>query len=304
METALHLPATLLRRCFATLLSLFGVAALAAATPAAAEPAMWVVRDADSTVYLLGTFHALKPDTPWKTDKIEQALQSSDELWLEADVIGSRDLMQTYALTFGFDYTHPLSTKLGKEDFAQLRQIAASMKIPEERLEQMKPWLLCLLLIQGTVHSDGRQAEQGADLTLMREAEAAGKAVRAFETPEQHMGIFAKLPEKLAIQVLHSTLHGPEDDGKGAASKLDAMEAVWLAGDADKIDAGFSDMKKQAPAFYDALILQRNANWVKQIASLMKGSGTSFVAVGAGHLVGPKGLPAQLKGLGYTVSRY
>ncbi len=52
------------------------------ASPAHAEPAMWVVKDADSIVYLLGTVHMMKPGFNWHSDKIDAAFESSDELWL------------------------------------------------------------------------------------------------------------------------------------------------------------------------------------------------------------------------------
>ncbi len=39
------------------------LALAAGALPAAAQPAFWVIKDADSTIYLLGTIHLLKPDT-------------------------------------------------------------------------------------------------------------------------------------------------------------------------------------------------------------------------------------------------
>src|SRR5881275_1963965 len=70
-------------------------AALAAATPAAApaaeaaapapnaDPAIFVVRDTDTTVYLFGTFHALDSKTEWFNDQVKDAFEQSDELVLE-----------------------------------------------------------------------------------------------------------------------------------------------------------------------------------------------------------------------------
>ena len=54
------------------------------ALPAKAEPAMWVIRDNDSTVYLIGTLHLLRHETEWNTAKVEKTLTESTELWLEA----------------------------------------------------------------------------------------------------------------------------------------------------------------------------------------------------------------------------
>ena len=59
------------------------ISAIAAAGAAFAEPGLWVVKDKDSTIYLFGTVHMLKPDTVWHSPKIDKALGSAKELWLE-----------------------------------------------------------------------------------------------------------------------------------------------------------------------------------------------------------------------------
>ena len=63
-------------------------------------------------------------------------------------------------------------------------------------------------------------------------------------------------------------------------------------------------MKTGAPELYDAMFVRRNLDWCDQIAAIMKGAGTSFVAVGAGHLVGDQSVPAILAKRGFTVTPY
>ena len=60
----------------------------AAARPPAAKtayvtPALWQVKDEDTTIYLFGTVHVLKPGTEWFRGGIRQAFDASDELVLE-----------------------------------------------------------------------------------------------------------------------------------------------------------------------------------------------------------------------------
>jgi uncharacterized protein YbaP (TraB family) len=50
---------------------------------ARAEPAMWMIHDADSTIYLIGTAHLLRHEAKWRSPKLEKALSASSELWLE-----------------------------------------------------------------------------------------------------------------------------------------------------------------------------------------------------------------------------
>ena len=70
-------------------------AALAAAsvpaTPPArlvpdADPAIWVVNDHDTVIFLFGTFHALDGKSDWFNDEVRTAFTSSDELMLETIV--------------------------------------------------------------------------------------------------------------------------------------------------------------------------------------------------------------------------
>ena len=69
-----------LRRLAAGLVS---VLALGFAGTALAEPALWKIQDADSTIYLFGTIHVLKPSTVWRSPKIDKALKDSGDLTLE-----------------------------------------------------------------------------------------------------------------------------------------------------------------------------------------------------------------------------
>src|SRR5215212_10073150 len=74
------------------MVNLLVAAALAAATaPAApsspvAEPAMFVVHDVDTTVYIFGTFHALDRQSQWFSEPVRDAFEHSDELVLETVV--------------------------------------------------------------------------------------------------------------------------------------------------------------------------------------------------------------------------
>src|SRR5215218_774637 len=48
-----------------------------------AEPAMWVVKDADTTIYLFGTFHALDGKRDWFNDEVKAAFDASQDVVLE-----------------------------------------------------------------------------------------------------------------------------------------------------------------------------------------------------------------------------
>jgi uncharacterized protein YbaP (TraB family) len=268
---------------------------------ARADPAMWVIKDADSTVYLLGTIHVMKPGVSWRSEKLDAALNSSDEYWMEADVAADPAIAQTYALNFGMDSRHPLSEAIGAANYAKLLDIAQRYQIPTERFPQMRPWLATMALSRAQILSLGYDPDLGVDRTLEKAALAAGKPVKTFETISEQLDFLAGMPDKLAAQMLVEAL----DDLKEGVKVVDSLEAAWLAGDVKQLQqAGNERMRKDSPELYDRIVVQRNRNWAKRIDAMLKGSGTQFIAVGAAHLLGGDSLPAQLTKLGYKVERY
>jgi uncharacterized protein YbaP (TraB family) len=266
---------------------------------AAADPAMWVVKDADSTVYLLGTIHVLKPGVNWRSEKLDAALRSSSEFWMETTEDPA--VAQTYAMNFGTDSQKPLASSVGEANFEKFVELAKRYDIPTRDLHQLRPWFASIVLSGAQMVSLGYDPELGVDLILQKEAVAAGKSIRQLETAAQQLGYLAAMPDKIAAEMLVQTLN----EVAGGEELIDALQAAWLAGDVKQLQQISIDRaRKETPEFFDAMILKRNNNWVKQIDILMQGSGTQFIAVGAAHLVGKDGLPDQLARLGYKVQRY
>ena len=274
---------------------------LCGAGTAAADPAMWVVKDADSTVYLLGTIHVLKPGVHWRSEKLDAALKSSDEYWMEADIEADPAIAQTYAMNFGMDSRRSLASTVGEANFAKFIELAKGYDIPTEQLHQMRPWLASMLLARAQVVSTGYDQELGVDRTLEREAMTAGKPIKPFETASEQLGYLAEMPDKIAAEMLIQTL----DEVEEGVEIVDELQAAWLAGDVKQLQRiGPDKMRKEAPELFDAILVRRNTNWVKQIDAMLKGAGTQFIAVGAAHLVGKDSVPDQLGKLGYKVQRY
>src|SRR5690349_350803 len=106
MSLATALSPTRLRR---TLAGLVAAALTCAAAPALAAPAMWVIRDADSTIYLFGSVHVLKPTTPWRTDKVAKAFADSGDVVFEIADVADPAAAQPVIMSLGIDTAHPLS---------------------------------------------------------------------------------------------------------------------------------------------------------------------------------------------------
>lgn len=274
-----------------------------ASRPAAAPPgpAMWVIRDADSTIYLFGTVHVMKPEAQWRNERISAALAASDELVLEIVEVDDPNAAMSGIQKYGLDLTRRLSSKLTPEENARLATAARSMGIDPAMLEPMRPWLVSLQLVIGTLTRAGYDPNAGVDKLLKAEAVRAGKRVTALETVDQQLGFFGSLTPEVELMLLRESL----DDFDQAAAAFDPLAEGWLRGDLIALERYMvTEWKDQAPMLYRVLIVNRNADWAEQLEEKLKGSGTSFIAVGAGHLVGPDSVQEHLRRKGIESSRY
>jgi uncharacterized protein YbaP (TraB family) len=282
------------------LMGVASVVALGAAAPAMAEPALWAIKDKDSTIYLFGTIHVLKPDTKWRSPTIDKAIKDSGDLTLE--VLGADDpaAMQPLVLKYGVDQVTPLSKKLAPEDLKRIQVLAQGAGVPPQALEIMRPWLASISLAMLPIMKAGYDPKSGVEQVLQAQMKAAGKPAASLETLDQQIRFFADMPAKVEVEMLKSTL----DDAEQGPAKIDKMVAAWALGDTKELETEFvTEMKADYADVYDVLITDRNIAWSKQLKTKLAGSGVSFVAVGAGHLVGPDSVQAQLAKLGVKAER-
>jgi len=288
------LPASVRRFAFALVAP--AVMALAmGASPALAEPSLWVIKDKDSTIYLFGTVHVLRPETQWRTPKIAKAFEAADDVVMEIEQPEKPADTQALMLKYGIDRTTPLSTKLKPETYAKLQAAGQGMGFPPQALDVMRPWLAALTVSLTPLIKAGYDPESGVEKLLSAQAKAAGKPISAFETMEQQVKFFADMTPAQETQLLESTLD-EVDDGP---AKIDALVNAWASGDQAELKRQMVDeMQGDYPELYKLLLVDRNKDWAQQLKTKLAGSGVSFVAVGAGHLTGPDSVQAQLQKLG------
>lgn len=270
------------------------------ASPVLAEPALWAIKDKDSTIYLFGTVHVLKPSTQWRSPGIAKAFQDADDVVMEIEQPEDPAVTRALMLKYGVDPAAPLSGKLKPERYAKLQAAAQGMGFPPQALEPMRPWLAALTVSLTPLLRAGYDPESGVEKLLTAQAKAAGKPISAFETMEQQVRFFADMTPAQETQLLDSTL----DEIDEGPAKIDALVAAWAAGDQGELKRQMVDeMQDDYPDVYKLLLVGRNQDWANQLKAKLAGSGVSFVAVGAGHLAGPDSLQAQLAKLGIKAER-
>jgi uncharacterized protein YbaP (TraB family) len=208
--------------------------------------------------------------------------------------------MQPLIFGLGMDPAHPLSSKLTPDQLTKLNKAAAGLPGGEAVLESMKPWLAGMMLSLAPVLQAGYDPNSGVELVLKPEFTQANKPVKGFETAEQQIHYFADMPEKAQLDFIASEL----DSADTAVEKFKELVAAWYDGDVAKLDElNNADFRDKYPDLFQLLVVKRNQNFTTQIEEMLKGDGVSFVAIGAGHLVGKDGVPAMLEKQGYKVVR-
>jgi uncharacterized protein YbaP (TraB family) len=283
-------------RIFAVALAL-----VVALGPIKAEPAMWVIKDADSTIYLIGTMHLLKHDAEWNAEKVKKTVHESTELWLEVADFDNQAAMAPLITKFGLDREHPLSTRLNGEQKKKLEKLTGTYGISAAALEPLRPWLAAVILAMGPIQRAGYDPKAGVERVLAAQATAEGDKILGFETPDEQFHIFAELTEEEQLAFLDSTM---TDLDKGV-ELLDRLAKAWIDGDVDAIGRlSIDEMKEKAPTVYDKVLVRRNIAWAEKIEQMLKGSGVQQIAVGAAHLAGPDSVQAQLAKHGIKTERY
>ncbi|AMS31086.1 hypothetical protein AEM38_13580 [Hyphomonadaceae bacterium UKL13-1] len=258
-----------------------------------ATPAMWVVKDRDTTIYLFGTFHLMAPGIDWNHGKVKSAFESADTLKLEiANIEAEAPIIGNLMASKGqLPAGQTIYDGLTEAQKTALSAIIAQSGFPPEAIQQMRPWMGSLILSLGLYQKLGLDPNQGVDKTLDGLARAANKPVEGFETGAEQIGFFANLTDDQQKAMLVSTI----EDWDQATTMLNDMIDAWKTGNADKLGDLMNTSLRSQPELSKLILADRNKRWADWIATRMATPGTVFVAVGAGHLSGPDSVQAFLK---------
>ena len=262
------------------MVNLLVAAAIAAASPAvvapsarADHPAMFVVRDADTTVYIFGTFHALDGRSDWFDNQVRTAFEQSGELVIETLIP---------------------------------EQPQPSQYVPVIRAPSVTPsasFLATTRMAISAGRAQGMQVGNGADMVLRRVAEAEGKPVEGLETLQLQINMFNRMPASSATVAPRAGHPVEVTSMAGLSRAMGDMQAAWKRGDQSVFVHMLDQLKQASPDTYRMMFTERNDRWADWIRARMQAPGTVFVAVGAGHLAGPDSLLVDLAERGIPSQR-
>jgi len=264
----------------------------------APRPALWKIADADTTIWLFGTIHALPADLPWLQGKVATALKGSQVLVTELPDTPP-EAMQAAVMAHGMlppDQT--LRAIMSEADRAAYDKAMTGMGFRPETFDRAQPWLAAMSLVLVPVKQAGYDPASGADVKLAALAKARGIPREGLETAEGQMAMFAGLPQEVQYQYLREVVAGIGS----IKGELAAMIKAWSAGQADKV-AELDKDKQDDPRMIATLITDRNKAWADWVQQRMAKPGVVFMAVGAGHLAGKDSVQEVLRQRGIETVR-
>jgi len=243
-----------------------------------AKPAMFVVRDQDTTIYIFGTFHALDGQSDWFSGNLRTAFEGSDELVLETLL--------------------PEHTPLPAAAPATVRSPFAAYSVAPSA-----SFLSTTRLALSAGRARGMNVANGADMVLRHIAESEGKQVEGLETLGLQLRMFNRMPATMMPNPRKAASSKEDDDRVGLSNTMSDMEAAWKRGDQTVFVRLLDELRRSSPEGYRMMFTERNARWADWIAARLRTPGTVFVAVGAGHLVGKDSVLVRLAEHGIESSR-
>ena len=278
-----------------------------AQTPAAApivsedaDPALWVVKDADTTVYLFGTVHMLKPGLSWFDEAVKEAFDASDTLKIEVVLPEDQAEMVSRTIPLAIDQSGTkMSSLLTDEQRTAYEAAMSKFGLPIAQFDMFEPWFSGLTLGAVALTAEGYNPEQGSEKILTAAAKASGKPVSGLETLEQQLGFFDTLPRDAQIKFLNDTVAQLPTAGGEFADIL----LAWKQGNPDELGIRMNRALSGAEIIAETLLFKRNERWADWIKTRLDEPGTVFMAVGAGHLAGAKSVQDYLAVRGLTVQR-
>ena len=280
-------------------------AASPAAQPAASPAArhyLWEVSSLTNKVYLYGTVHAGKESFFPLPAPVREAFADSGVLAVEADITDAK-AMAKGASTMVYTPPDTLAKHVPRPLYERFLKLAARGNLAEADVAPLKPFFAASLLAFSEWGRQGYLPQNGVDLHLILRARQEKKRMVELEGAQAQSDLMSSLTEKEQLQALEGAVVAME---RGITrDQITGLVNAWQSGDPTlllEVVNAYNEATPGAKELEQKFIWSRHEAMAKKIEDwLLAGRERVFVAVGALHLAGPRGLVEILRDRGYTV---
>ena len=275
-----------------------------AASPVRAAHFLWEASSLTNRVYLYGTVHAGKRAWYPLPTPVEEAFADSKVLVVEADITNTNAMAKSTAAMV-YPEGDALRNHIPKGDYERFLKLLPRYSITEPQVTRFKPFMAVTLLVFSEWGRLGYSAQYGVESYLIAKARAEAKPVVEIEGVEAQIALMDSLTEAENRTIFVGTLQALETDL--TRGQIEGMVSSWQAGDADRlleIARKYNEVIPGAKEFEEKFVWSRHDAMVKKIEGYLNDKrDRHFIAVGALHLSGPRGLVEMLRKKGYVVKQ-
>lgn len=242
--------------------------------------------------YLYGTIHITCDAT--LTNKVKKALDKTDQLCLELDLDDANmqsEMMKTMMMKDGIT----MKSLSSADDFKIVDDfLKAQLGYGAEMLNTLKPFMVSAMLYPKMLNCE----IQSVETELMKISKTQNEEVIGLETVAEQMNVFDAIPYQDQMVELVKTA---KSNLKKDINEMNNMLSLYKT---ENIEAllKFTEQSDNVMTskYNDALLNDRNKNWISKIATIAEAKPT-FFGVGAAHLGGEKGVIKLLRKAGFKV---
>ena len=262
--------------------------------------------------FIIGTYHLAPISFTDSIPGLKEALVAAEQAYGELDMsdMMSAENTQKMQAAMMLPEGQTLDKLLTTEQMTRVNGLLKTLlgvdmtnPMVAQQLGKMTPHALALQmsLLMYLKKNPNFNPQETFDGYFQQVMAKAGKPVKGFETIDFQVEVLLKgTPMKRQIEELMCSVDNQEWYEEVADEIVNAFFSQDMKAIETAFDKKMNNSCDDTPEVRDRLIYNRNANWLKVMPQIMKEKST-FFAVGAGHLVGDKGVLTGLKNAGYTV---
>lgn len=242
--------------------------------------------------YLYGTIHIVPKEKFVVKPHVEQAFNASTHLIQEVDLNLSTREMIDMAQSMTLPKGTTLQGLLGDAEYQKLQTYCINqLKMKKKKFKKysrLKPFFFSSLLL---VEQLGKT--EGYEKYFSSQASKAKMTESGLETMQQQMAVVETIALKDQAQMLVGSL-GSE------MTEFNRLLEKYLNEDLNSVQQLIEEETDDMGSFNENFLVKRNENWIPKLEAFMAKE-SCFIAVGAAHLPGERGVINLLKSKGYTV---
>lgn len=252
------------------------------------------------TSFIYGTIHMIEKKDFVLSNKVKNSFQKSNSIVMEINLDMDKETKKRVGKNAMYGNGKTIKSYLSEDDYNYFQvYLKDSLKINSLKLkmyEMLKPFFF-----QSVIMMEQMTNMESYEQTFSKMAK--DKEVLALETIDEQMAVLIK--DSIDIQVkelMKEMKKGKLDASKEMKIMVDYYKNQDVQGLYSYMIESFREDRSvvESDELKNRMLDQRNKNWIPKLEHWMKEK-SLFVAVGAGHLAGEKGVIQLLKNQGYFV---